>query len=199
MEWITDFEITTFVLAGGKSTRMGSDKAFLELGGRTLLARTLDLAASIDSPVMIVGERTKFARFGLVVQDLYHEHGPLGGIQAALATTATELNLMLAVDLPFLRPEFLRYLISRARESSAIVTVPRALGGLQPLCAVYRKGFLEPADRSLRAEKNKIDALFAEVETRAIDQNELRNAGFGEEMFRNVNTPDDWERAQAEL
>ncbi len=199
MEWITDFEITTFVLAGGKSTRMGSDKAFLELGGRTLLARTLDLAASIDSPVMIVGERTKFARFGPVVEDIYHEHGPLGGIQAGLVSTMTELNLILAVDLPFLRPEFLRYLISRAQESSAAVTVPRALGGLQPLCAVYRKGFLEPAERSLRAGKNKIDALFAEVETRVIDANKLRNAGFGEEMFRNVNTPADWERARAEL
>ena len=199
MEWITDFEITTFVLAGGKSTRMGSDKAFLELGGRTLLARTLDLAASIDSPVMIVGERTKFARFGPVVEDIYHEHGPLGGIQAALASTSTELNLILAVDLPFLRPEFLRYLISRTRESSAIVTVPRALGGLQPLCGVYRGGFLAPAERSLRAGKNKIDALFAEVETRVIGENELRNAGFGDEMFHNVNTPDDWERAQAEL
>jgi len=64
---------------------------------------------------------------------------------------------------------------------------------------VYRKRFLEPAERSLRAEKNKIDALFAEVDTRVIDANELRNAGFGEEMFCNVNTPDDWEKAQAEL
>ncbi len=199
MEWITASEITTFVLAGGKSTRMGSDKAFLELGGRTLLARTLDLAPSIGSPVKIVGEPTKFAHIGSVVQDIYQEHGPLGGIQAALASTATELNLILAVDLPFLRPEFLRYLISRARESSAVVTVPRALGGLQPLCAVYRRGFLEPAERSLRAGKNKIDALFAEVETRVIDVNELRSADFGEEMFCNVNTPEDWERAQAEL
>lgn len=199
MEWITDFEITTFVLAGGKSTRMGSDKTFLELGGRTLLARTLDLAASIGSPVKIVGEPAKFARFGSVVEDIYQDHGPLGGIQAALVSTATELNLMLAVDLPFLRPEFLRYLISRGRESSAVVTVPRALGGLQPLCAVYRRGFLEPAERSLQAGKNKIDGLFAEVETRVIDDNELRNAGFGEQMFRNVNTPEDWERAQAEL
>jgi molybdenum cofactor guanylyltransferase len=199
VEWITDLEITTFVLAGGKSTRMGSDKAFLELGGRTLLARSLDLAASIGSPVKIVGEPTKFARFSSVVEDIYHEHGPLGGIQAALASTATELNLILAVDLPFLRPEFLKYLISRARESSAIVTVPRALGGLQPLCAVYRKGFLEPAERSLRAGKNKIDALFAEVETRVIDANESRNVGFGDEMFHNVNTPEDWERAQHEL
>jgi molybdenum cofactor guanylyltransferase len=199
MESITDFEITTFVLVGGKSTRMGTDKAFLELAGRTLLARTLDFAASIASPVKIVGEPTKFARFGPVVEDIYHEHGPLGGIQAALASTAIELNLMLAVDLPFLRPEFLRYLTSCARESSAVVTVPRALGGLQPLCAVYRRGFLAPAERSLRAGKNKIDALFAEVDTRVIDENELRKFGFGEEMFCNVNTPEDWEKAQAGL
>jgi molybdopterin-guanine dinucleotide biosynthesis protein A len=64
---------------------------------------------------------------------------------------------------------------------------------------VYRKGFLEPAERSLRAGKNKIDALFAEVETRVIDANESRNVGFGDEMFHNVNTPEDWERAQHEL
>src|SRR5438552_15590087 len=106
---------------------MGSDKAFLELGGRTLLARTLDLAASIGSPVKIVGEPTKFAHFGSVVQDIYQEHGPLGGIQAALATTSTELNLILAVDLPFLRPDFLRYLISRVRDSPATTPVPRTL------------------------------------------------------------------------
>jgi molybdenum cofactor guanylyltransferase len=197
MEWITDFEITSFVLAGGKSTRMGSDKAFLELGGRTLLARTLDLAASIGSPVKIVGERGKFGRFGSVVEDIYHEHGPLGGIQAALASTASELNLILAVDLPFLRPEFLRYLISRARESSAIVTVPRVLGGLQPLCAVYRREFSQISERSLRAGKNKIDSLFTELETLMIDEREIRNAGFSEEIFRNVNTPDDWKEAQA--
>jgi molybdenum cofactor guanylyltransferase len=185
------------VLAGGKSTRMGSDKAFSELGGRTLLARTLDLAASIGSPVKIVGEPTKFARFGSVVEDIYHEHGPLGGIQAALASTATELNLILAVDLPFLRPEFLQYLISRARESSAVVTVPRALGGLQPLCAVYRREFSQISERSLRAGKNKIDSLFTELETLMIDEREIRNAGFSEEIFRNVNTPDDWKEAQA--
>src|SRR5438067_420074 len=94
MESITDFEITTFVLAGGKSTRMGSDKAFLELGGRTLLARTLDLAASIDSPVMIVGERIKFARFGPVVEDIYHAHGPLGGIQAGLDSPQRPMRMI---------------------------------------------------------------------------------------------------------
>jgi len=60
------------------------------------------------------GGATKFANFGSVVQDIYQEHGPLGGIQAALATTSTELNLILAVEPAISPPEFLRYLISRA-------------------------------------------------------------------------------------
>ena len=178
---------------------MGTDKAFLKVSGRTLLERCLDLAASISSPVMIVGDPQKFSGFGLVVEDIYRDHGPLAGIHAALASTTTELNLILAVDLPFLQPRFLRYLISRAQESHAAVTVPRAAAGLQPLCAVYRKAFLPIAERSLHAGKNKIDALFAEVETLVIDEQKIRKAGFSEGIFRNVNTPEDWKQAQAVL
>jgi len=192
-----DRRITTFILAGGKSARMGSDKALLELAGRTLLERCLDLAASIESPAMIVGDPRRFSRFGSVVEDIYPCHGPLGGIHAALASTTSDLNLFLAVDLPFLVPKFLQYLITRAQGTTAGVTVPRAAGGLQPLCAVYRKAFLHVAEPSLRAGKNKIDALFTGVETLVIDEHEIRNAGFSEEMFRNINTPDDWKEAQA--
>jgi molybdopterin-guanine dinucleotide biosynthesis protein A len=193
----SDSRITTFVLAGGKSVRMGADKAFLELAGRTLLDRCLNLAASIGSPAMIVGDPRQFSRFGSVVEDIYPGHGPLGGIHTALASTTTDLNLLLAVDLPFLRPEFLQYLIARAQGTAAVVTVPRAAGGLQPLCAVYRKSFRQISEQSLRTGKNKIDALFTEVETLVIDEHEVRNAGFSVEMFRNVNTPDDWKEAQA--
>ena len=87
--------------------------------------------------------------------------------------TRTELNLMMAVDMPFLQPSFLNYLVAQARETAAVVVVPRAGGGLQPLCAVYRRGFAEVAERSLRAGENKIDRLFAEVQTRVIEPEEL--------------------------
>ncbi len=194
----TAFGVAAFVLAGGKSTRMGKDKAFLELGGRTLLAHALDLAGTVARDVRIVGEANKFAAFGSVVEDVYHERGPLGGIHAALASTTTELNLMLAVDLPFLQPEFLKYLISEARKTGALVTVPRAGGGLQPLCAVYRRAFAEVAERSLQEGRNKIDPLFAEVETRVLGEEDLSRAGFSEGMFRNLNTPEEWEEAKLE-
>src|ERR1700704_3068714 len=96
--------VTAFVLAGGKSSRMGQDKAFLQLGGRTLLDRALDLAKNAVDGVFIVGSAEKFASLGPVVEDIYPGHGPLGGIHAALTRTSTDLNLIIAVDLPFLHP-----------------------------------------------------------------------------------------------
>jgi molybdopterin-guanine dinucleotide biosynthesis protein A len=188
--------VTAFVLAGGKSARMGSDKAFLQLGDETLLSRALKVAGAVTGEVWIVGDAKKFAVFGRVIEDVYHDRGPLGGIHAALSNSATELNLMLAVDLPFVGPEFLEYLLLRARESGAMVTVPRAGGGLQPLCAAYRRRFAEVAEQSLREGKNKIDSLFATVETRVIEEDELVRAGFSAGMFRNLNTPEELEKAK---
>jgi molybdopterin-guanine dinucleotide biosynthesis protein A len=103
---------------------------------------------------------------------------------------------MLAVDMPLLKPEFLVYLIAQARESPAVVTVPNVGGGLQPLCAVYRPPFAQVAEESLQAGKNKIDPLFSKVITRVVEEKDLLRAGFSPEMFRNVNTPEDLQRAQ---
>ena len=190
--------VTAFVLAGGKSTRMGrgQDKAFLQLGGRTLLDRALELAGAAAGKAWIVGSFDKFAAFGPVIEDVYPGHGPLGGIHAALTKTDTELNLMVAVDLPFLRPCFLNYLIARGCETEAVVVVPTAGGNLQPLCALYRRAFADVAEQSLRAGRNKIDRLFSEVQTRVIDPEELKQNGFPEEMFSNVNTQEDWADAR---
>jgi molybdopterin-guanine dinucleotide biosynthesis protein A len=188
--------VTAFILAGGKSSRMGQDKAFLRLGDRTLLAHALQLARAVSGNAWIVGSTKKFAHFGPVAEDVYPERGPLAGIHAALTRTSTDLNLIIAVDLPFLQPGLLNYLISQARETAAGVVVPRAGGGLQPLCALYRRNFAEVAERLLRAGKNKIAPLFAEVTTRIIEREELERNGFPEDMFRNLNTEKDWEEAK---
>jgi molybdopterin-guanine dinucleotide biosynthesis protein A len=109
--------LSAFVLAGGQSMRMGQDKAFVMLAGRTLLVRALELAGSLTRDVCIVGDTAKFAAFGLVVEDVYRQRGPLGGIHAALRRSTSELNLMLAVDLPFISLRFLQHLVAQARES----------------------------------------------------------------------------------
>jgi molybdopterin-guanine dinucleotide biosynthesis protein A len=190
-------DATAFILAGGKSSRMGRDKAFLQLRDETLLAHALKLAGAVAEEVRIVGDATKFSPFGRVVEDVYRNRGPLGGIHAALSASSTDLNLMLAVDLPFVDADFLQYLLSRARESTAIVTLPRAAGGLQPLCAVYRRPFAEIAEEALRNGRNKIDSLFAKAGTCVIEDDELVRAGFSSEMFHNLNTPDDLKKAQS--
>jgi molybdenum cofactor guanylyltransferase len=189
-------DLTAFILAGGKSTRMGTDKAFLPWATGTLLDHALKLVGTVAADVRILGDAKKFASLGAVIEDLYANRGPLGGIHAALANSTSQWNLVIAVDLPFLVPRFLDYLISQARESGALVTVPRAGGGFQPLCAVYQREFARTAEQSLAEGQNKIDLLFAKVETRIIEEHELIRGGFSAEMFRNLNTPADWEQAK---
>ncbi len=187
-------DVNAFILAGGKSTRMGTDKAFVEYEGQLLLARALDLARSIASGVWIVGSKEKFAGFAPVVEDVFCDCGPLGGIHAALQTSLTELNLMLAVDMPFVSRTFLQYLITQARDApEASVIVPRSDGRRQPLCAIYRRKFAQIAERALRARLNRIDRLFEETHTRVLEPEALEGAGFSSAIFRNLNTPEELE------
>ena len=91
----------------------------MTLDGSTLLARALELARSVTADVRIVGDPAKFAAFAPVVEDVFRDCGPLGGIHAALRASPTDLNLILAVDVPFVSPALLQYLIMRARSSGA--------------------------------------------------------------------------------
>jgi molybdopterin-guanine dinucleotide biosynthesis protein A len=191
--------VAAFILAGGKSSRMGRDKAFLPFEGETLLSRSLRLASSVTEHISIVGDAAKFSGFGRVVPDVYRDRGPLGGIHAALSATEADLNLILAVDLPFLQSHFLEYLIAEAKKCTATVTVPRTGGGFQPLCAVYRREFAVPAETALKQGKNKIDLLFATADLRIITEKELSGSGFSEEMFCNLNTPEELEEARARI
>jgi len=190
-------DVAVFILAGGKSTRMGADKAFVVLEGRTLLARALEVARAVTTDMRIVGDAGKFAAFAPVVEDVFRGCGPLGGIHAALRASAAELNLMLAVDLPFVSPKLLEFVVERARGSAAVVTVAR-VGGWQPLCGVYRREFAEVAETALREGRYRIDALFEVVQTLVISEEELNVAGFSSAMFRNLNTREEVERARSE-
>jgi molybdopterin-guanine dinucleotide biosynthesis protein A len=188
--------LTAFVLAGGKSSRMGQDKAFLPWKGGTLLSHALDLVVQVSTTVQIVGDPSKFSPFGKVVEDVFVGCGPLAAIHSALSKTTSRWNLILAVDIPFVEKSFLDYLFSQAKLTDAVVTLPLTGGRLQPLCAIYRPQFAEVAEQSLKEGKNKIDPLFSTIETRVIQPSELNKQGFSEAMFRNLNTPAEFEEAQ---
>jgi len=218
-------DVAAFVIAGGQSARMGRDKAFLTLGGSTLLERALAVARSVSQEVTLVGQHEKFAAYGSVIEDVYPGQGPLAGIHAALSGSACELNLMIGVDTPFLDPKFVQYLVEQARTSAAVVTVPvtcvvtpesrvprkgpprpvsqkpgetrvgQPPGQPQPLCAVYRREFAPVAEEALRQGRNNIVPLFAAVPTREIGEVEMRELAFDPRMFDNLNTPEEWELA----
>jgi molybdopterin-guanine dinucleotide biosynthesis protein A len=175
---------------------MGSDKALLSLASKPLIVHAIEVAREAAPDVKIVGDPLKFAAFGPVIQDIYRNRGPLGGIHAALARSQAELNLILAVDTPFVPAQFLEYLLARAESSGATVTVPLVAGHFQPLCGVYRKAFLSFADRALAQCKNKIDQLFREVTLCVVSEEEMTANGFDSSIFRNLNTPEEWQAAQ---
>src|ERR1035437_2217870 len=197
----TELSRMGFLLAGGKSSRMGADKAFLDFGGQTLLDRALTVMGAVCGKVTIVGDPDKFpeygsSKYGSVVADIFSGCGPLAGIHAALVHSPAELNLMLAVDMPFVSTELLAFLFAAAENDDAIITVPRSSKGLEPLCAVYRRDFSIAAEQALRAGKYKIDAAFSSVSIRVIEEGELAVAGFSERNFFNVNTPQDRRAAE---
>jgi molybdenum cofactor guanylyltransferase len=191
--------VSAFVLAGGQSTRMGTEKALIELGGQTLLARALALVTGVTPRVRILGSKARFGAFGEVVEDEFPDHGPLGGIHAALRASRSELNLILAMDMPFVERRLLQYLVREAQKHDAAVTVPRPGGNWQPLCAIYRRSFADLAQDALQRGRNKIDALFRETTVHVLEEEDLRKQKFSGDMFWNLNSPEDVRQAEVRL
>jgi phospholipid/cholesterol/gamma-HCH transport system ATP-binding protein len=186
-------DVTAFILAGGRSSRMGTDKALLPYGDQTLLERALQTVSRVCSKSYIVGPQETYGSFGETITDVYRGCGPLGGIHAALRSTSTPLNLILSVDIPLMTAEFLSWLLEQARTAPELIVVPHAAGGPQPLCAVYRPAVAEAAEQGLKSGDYKIGHLFSHVPTRIIAEPEIITAGFTPNIFRNINTPEEYE------
>jgi molybdopterin-guanine dinucleotide biosynthesis protein A len=167
---------------------MGTDKALLRLNNETLLERTLRTAANVTDAIFIVGSRERYARYGEVVEDIFPDCGPLGGIHAALSITQSDMNLMLSVDMPGMESAFLAWLLQQARTGPELVVVPETRDGLQPLAAIYCRPLRAVVEQTLRSGQYKIGNLFPLVPTRYIAEAEIRAAGFSPTVFGNVNT-----------
>jgi molybdenum cofactor guanylyltransferase len=189
-------QLSGFVLAGGKSTRMGRDKAAVTLNGLTLLQHAMAALRDVCSDVAILGKQALYGALGPVCEDIFPGCGPLGGIHAALSSSKTLFNLVIAVDTPFVSPEFLSFLADRAIESGAIVTTPEIDDYTQPLCTVYSLDFCPIAEQALRQGNYKIVPLFPKDRTLVIKEAELRRFAFAADMFENLNTPEDLARAR---
>jgi molybdopterin-guanine dinucleotide biosynthesis protein A len=189
-------QLSGFVLAGGKSTRMGQDKAAVSLNGLTLLQHALAALRVVCRDVAILGRHELYGTLAPVYADIFPGCGPLGGIHAALSSSQTHFNLIIAVDTPFLAPRFLSYLAERAIASNAVVTTPEIDDYTQPLCTVYSLDFRSIAEQALRLGSYKIVPLFPKDRTLVIKESELRQFAFAADMFEILNTPEDLARAR---
>jgi molybdenum cofactor guanylyltransferase len=182
---------TGFVMAGGKSRRMGRDKALLRWQGATLLDGALERLRGVCGRVFILcGPDRRYEDHGVgVLVDGTRDAGPLAGLVAGLERLDDEPGVFLAVDLPHVPGALLEDLIARAAANDAVVPVSEQ--GPEPLCAVYRRACLEPASRRLAAGELKMTSFWPDVRLALVGSADLRRFGDPATLFRNLNAPSD--------
>jgi molybdopterin-guanine dinucleotide biosynthesis protein A len=193
-------QVSAFILAGGESSRMGRDKARLELGGVPLILRTAKLMESVAGVPAIIGNPEAYRAFDLrAIADDWPGAGPLGGIATALHAAAAPWSLIVATDLPYLTREWLEYLIARALASSADAVLPMNARGAEPLCAMYHQR-AEPAIRkALERGIRKVTDGLLDVRVETITPAEWNPFDSEGLLFKNMNSPEDYEEAKARL
>jgi molybdenum cofactor guanylyltransferase len=193
-------EIAGFILAGGESSRMGRDKALLELGGEPLIVRTARLVESVVGPATVIGDASAFRALGLrTIADDWPGAGPLGGIATALRASSAPWSLVVACDLPYLTKAWLEYAIARALKSQADVVVAMNTDGAEPLCALYNKR-AEPGIRGALTDGNrKVKDALENLRVETIEPAEWKAFDSEGLLFKNMNSPADYEEARVRL
>jgi molybdopterin-guanine dinucleotide biosynthesis protein A len=193
-----------YVLAGGMSSRFGSDKALADIGGKPMLVRACGMFKECPLPYAptVVGDPLKYRSFAdRCIADEWPSEGPLGGILTALKDSAEceyeiRTNIILGCDMPFLTTRWVLELLQRGLSSKADVVVPRSPAGLEPLCAVWRTGALptlqEAFERGMRRVTEGIALLRAEV----LDERDWKRFDSAGRLFWNMNTAADYEEAR---
>lgn len=192
-----------FILAGGRSSRMGRAKGLLTFGGEPLVVHAARLLESVSEPritPIIIGPPEVYANLGIrVIPDDGENLGPLGGISTALRIATCEWNLIVGCDLPFLTRDWLEFLIARAAGSSADVVMPLNERGFEPLCAMYRRSARRAIAQALERGVRKITDGLAGLTVASIAPAEWKAFDPCGRLFKNVNTPEDYDEARQSL
>ena len=190
-------DITGIILAGGKNSRMGINKAFLEIDGTRLIDNILAVYQKIFSEIIIVtNDPLSYTEFfeTLIVTDIYKEKGALGGIYTGLFYAAYDYSFVAACDMPFLNEDFIIYLTEQTDKFD--IVVPELPEGFQPLHAIYSRNCLSHIKKLLIADKLKIAGFYKEVRLLSIPEEKIIPFNKDGRLFLNVNTPEDLEKEQ---
>ena len=188
--------ITVAIQAGGQSSRMGEDKAFVVYNGRPMIETVLAQVAGLGQETFIVTNNPEpYAYLGVpTVGDIYLDHGPLAGIHTAVSHAAHPHTLVVACDMPWLKRPLLQYQISLRH--TADVVVPLWNNFPEPLHAIYSKACLPAIEANLQAKRLKITRFYGQVAIRYVGQEEIEENGGNGRSFANINTPQDLTQAQ---
>ena len=183
--------LTIAIQAGGKSSRMGTDKSFVPFQGRPMIEVVRERVEGLgDEIILVTNKPDQYAHLGLpMFGDDYPDTGPLGGIYTAVRHARNEHTLVVACDMPWLNRPLLEYMIG-LRETADIV-VPRWEKFPEPLHAIYSKACLAPMRERLEAGQLKITAFFGRVSLRFVEREEIARFDPEGRSFVNVKTPDD--------
>jgi molybdopterin-guanine dinucleotide biosynthesis protein A len=198
----SELRVGAYVLAGGRSTRFGRDKALVEFAGKPMLARMIEQLRSFAENVKVVTAPEKYADLETeIVEDRWPGEGPLGGIVTALLHTqerepSCEWNMMVSCDMPFLTVDWMKYLAERAAESAADVVLPHSLHGPEPLCACYRTGTAQPLRAVFEGGVRKVTEALKQVKTEVLDERDWKRFDSAGRLFWNMNTAADYEEAR---
>ncbi|MDD4767896.1 MAG: molybdenum cofactor guanylyltransferase [Desulfotomaculaceae bacterium] len=189
-------DVAGVILAGGKSRRMGTDKAFLTVGRDAMIERAAAELGKVFPEILISGgDEETGARLGLkVVPDLIKGWGPLSGIHASLKAARSRKCLFVPCDMPFLSAELAN--IMAGLSDGYDVTVPQHGDYLQPLFAVYDKNCIPAVEEALRDGRHKVVDFYPRVRVKYVSEIILRAAADIDTVFFNVNTPLDLEKAR---
>jgi molybdopterin-guanine dinucleotide biosynthesis protein A len=188
-----------FLQAGGSSTRFGTDKALVTLGGKSMLQRTGELLSGVCEDMRIVASAAKYGNEAWpVIADQWPGEGPLGGILSALATIQDSASpkdwaLIVSCDMPFLTQGFLGFLRDCALQSSAQVVAPRSSVGLEPLCACWRADAAAAIRAAFDAGTRKVSEAMKHLPMEVLDEPVWKRFDTDNRLFWNMNTPDDYE------
>ncbi len=190
-------QATGVILAGGKSRRMGSDKAFLEVGEAAMIQHVASELRKVFNEVLLAGgTQAKGELLGLqVLPDRIPGRGPLSGIHAALYGASNSKCLVTACDMPFVSAALASFMIGQADGYDA--AVPSHGIYVQPLFAVYDRNCIEAIEQTLGASKPKVADFYPRVRVNYVSEKYLRAIANIDIAFFNVNTPADLEKARA--
>ena len=197
--------VAGFILAGGESRRMGTEKARLVLDGQSFVERIARELSSVTSSIKVVGDKVSPAEINLHVNppidiqaapDIYPQWGALGGVHAALSACSDSWALVVACDFPFVTGELFARLTRLCGEFEAVAPI-QPDGIPQPLCSLYRvEPCLRVAERLIKSGERKPITLLQSVRTRWVLFNELSHLKGADCFFDNINTPQDYVRVK---